>query len=168
MDVGKRFEEDFFKSFPKDDDRISIDRVYDNTGGYAGIAGYCDFNVYMHPHVYHFELKHTYAKSLPFNAITERQMSGMLKKAEVMGVFAGIIVQFDAKLLREQFFMNIQTVKKLQDFGDRKSISIEQFSKYGIPLNGYRLRTRDTFYVVSFLEEIARKGEKKWKLTKEN
>ena len=87
---GKRFENVIRKSFERVEG-VSIDRLNDNTAGFKGIAGICDFIVYREPYEYYFECKSVHGNTLPFSNITETQWNGLLQKSQIEGVFAGVI-----------------------------------------------------------------------------
>ena len=173
---GKMFEEDFYDSFFTEIavgttgktrkiakyPELSIDRVYDNMGGLSGVAGYCDFNVYLYPNLYHFELKHITEGSLPFDNITPRQFAGLLAKSEVPGICAGIVVEFgpSAFCLNEVFYMRIVDVLMLKENCGRKSMTRKMFEDYGIRLFAHKKRTRYTFDVFPWLIQIAKDDEK--------
>lgn len=90
---GKKFEQVVRESFERVPG-VSIDRLNDNTAGFKGIAGICDFIVYKEPYEYYFECKSVHGASLPFNNITETQWNGLFEKSKIKGVFAGIICWF--------------------------------------------------------------------------
>ena len=73
---------------------VSIDRLNDNTAGFKGIAGICDFIVYKMPYEYYIECKSVHGNTLPFSNITDKQWNGMLEKFNILGVNAGVICWF--------------------------------------------------------------------------
>lgn len=87
---GKKFEQVIREAFEKVPN-VSIDRLNDNTAGFKGIAGICDFIVYKEPYEYYIECKSVHGNILPFSNITETQWNGLLNKATIEGVFAGVI-----------------------------------------------------------------------------
>lgn len=96
---GKRFEDVIHKSF-KRVEGVSIDRLNDNTAGFKGIAGICDFIVYKKPYEYYIECKSVHGNILSIHSndikhkygnITNTQWEGLLEKSKIKGVFAGII-----------------------------------------------------------------------------
>lgn len=90
---GKQFENVIRKSFERVEG-VSIDRLNDNTAGFKGVAGICDFIVYKEPYEYYIECKSVHGASLPFRNITDTQWEGLLEKSKIEGVFAGIICWF--------------------------------------------------------------------------
>lgn len=93
---GKQFENVIRKSFERVEG-VSIDRLNDNTAGFKGVAGICDFIVYKEPYEYYIECKSVHGASLPFSNITETQWSGLLEKSKIEGVFAGVICWWTQK-----------------------------------------------------------------------
>lgn len=87
---GKDFEKVIKESFEKVSG-VSIDRLHDQTNGFAGSANICDFIVYKYPHEYYIECKSVHGNVLPFRNISKNQWQGMLEKSKIEGVFAGVI-----------------------------------------------------------------------------
>lgn len=88
---GKQFESVIRQSFEKVPN-VSIDRLHDQTTKYKGTsANICDFIVYKEPYEYYFECKSVHGNRLPFSNITETQWNGLVNKATIEGVFAGVI-----------------------------------------------------------------------------
>lgn len=87
---GKKFEYVIREAFERVPG-VSLDRLNDNTAGFKGIAGICDFIVYKEPYEYYIECKSVHGASLPFSNITETQWNGLLQKSQIEGVFAGVI-----------------------------------------------------------------------------
>lgn len=73
---------------------VSLDRMPDPTNGYMGVRNICDFMVYKYPFQYYFECKCTHETTLHFSYIRDNQWNGLMKKNEIDGVVAGIIVWF--------------------------------------------------------------------------
>lgn len=90
---GKDFENVIKKAFKRFSD-VSIDRLHDQTTGYAGSSNICDFVVYKRPNQYYIECKSTGGKSLPLTRITKNQFEGLIAKSKIPGVIAGVIVWF--------------------------------------------------------------------------
>lgn len=90
---GKKFEQVIRESFERVPG-VSIDRLNDNTAGFKGIAGICDFIVYKEPYEYYIECKSVHGNTFPFSNITDNQLSGLLKKSDIEGVVAGLIIWF--------------------------------------------------------------------------
>lgn len=87
---GKDFEKtirDCFEQVPN----TSVDRLHDQTSGFAGSTNVCDFIVYHRPFIYYLECKSVHGNTLPFSNITKNQWQGLLDKSFVDGVIAGVI-----------------------------------------------------------------------------
>jgi penicillin-binding protein-related factor A (putative recombinase) len=93
---GKQFENVIRKSLERVEG-VSIDRLNDNTAGFKGIAGICDFIVYREPYEYYIECKSVHGASLPFSNITDTQFNGLSEKSQIEGVFAGVICWWTQK-----------------------------------------------------------------------
>lgn len=96
---GKQFEQVVRESFERVPG-VSIDRLNDNTAGFKGIAGICDFIVYKEPYEYYIECKSVHGNTLSIHSndpkhkygnITNTQWEGLLEKSKIEGVFAGVI-----------------------------------------------------------------------------
>ena len=123
---GKQFEEAIKAAFIKHSD-ISLDRFPDPMAGYAGIRNICDFGVYKYPFQYYFECKAFSGNTLNFSsAITKDQWDGLVEKAEIPGVVAGIIVWFIEHDITA--FVPIQELKRIRDAG-AKSLNIKDINE---------------------------------------
>lgn len=111
---GKQFENVIRKSFERVDG-VSIDRLNDNTAGFKGVAGICDFIVYKEPYEYYIECKSVHGASLPFRNITDTQWDGLLEKSKIEGVYAGIICWWTQK--DKTVFIPIQTLELMRTVG---------------------------------------------------
>lgn len=109
---GKDFENVIRKAF-KRVDGVSIDRLNDNTAGFKGIAGICDFIVYKKPYEYYIECKSVHGNTLPFSNITTNQWNGLLEKSKIEGVFAGVICWWVDKDITK--FIPIQFLQMAKD-----------------------------------------------------
>ena len=115
---GKQFENVIRKSFERVDG-VSIDRLNDNTAGFKGVAGICDFIVYKEPYEYYIECKSVHGASLPFRNITDTQWGGLLEKSKIEGVHAGIICWWIDKDVTR--FIPSEVLQKMREDG-KKSI----------------------------------------------
>lgn len=152
LDPGKAFEKDFKESAIKYFDDVSIDRLYDNVGGYAGIRNVCDFILYHIPNQYYFELKSHLEDALPISCITDYQYKGLLVKSQIRGVIAGVLMQFRPS--GQAYFVPIQKIKELRDNGAVK-ITLNDAKKYGksLPIIKKRVKTYD-YNVKALLEDL--------------
>lgn len=116
---GKKFEQVVRESFERVPG-VSIDRLNDNTAGFKGIAGICDFIVYKEPYEYYIECKSVHGNTLPFRNITDTQWNGLLEKSKIEGVHAGIICWWVDKDVTA--YLPIEMLQYLRDKG-YKSVS---------------------------------------------
>jgi penicillin-binding protein-related factor A (putative recombinase) len=151
---GKIFQEDFQKSSLNLPD-VSMDRIYDTTSGFKGHSTICDFQAYMYPFQYYFELKSYDGERIPFSAIRPNQYDGLLEKSKIKGVIAGIIFNF-RKAEKEQYawFVDIRTIEKMKLEG-KKSIKLDDAILLGEPLVGTRKVIRYNYLVHAFLDALS-------------
>ena len=88
---GKDFEQVIKKAFASVPN-VSVDRIPDQMSQYKGSTNICDFIVYRKPYQYYIECKCVYGNTFPLSRISQAQAEGLLKKAEIDGVKAGVIV----------------------------------------------------------------------------
>ena len=79
---GKQFENVIKESFQKVSN-VSIDRLHDQTTGFANSANICDFIVYKEPYEYYIECKSVHGNTLPFSNISDTQWNGLLEKSKI-------------------------------------------------------------------------------------
>jgi penicillin-binding protein-related factor A (putative recombinase) len=128
---GKQFEVDFKTS--AENQNVDINRIYDNVGGYAGIKNICDFIAYQYPNIFYLELKCYSGKSIPVNAVTDHQYTGLLKKSKISGAVAGVILRYED--FTRAFFIEINKFQEYKEDNSRpKSIPIEWAEDNGIEL----------------------------------
>lgn len=160
---GKKFEQVIRESFERVPG-VSIDRLNDNTAGFKGIAGICDFIVYREPYEYYIECKSINRGAFPFSNITDTQWNGLLQKSQIKGVFAGVIcwwIQKDTTL-----FIPIQ-ILEAERLGGKKSIRFDhenQFLGYypsieleieTIEIKGKKKRVFYDYAMEDFLNELS-------------
>lgn len=148
---GKKFEQVIRESFERVPG-VSIDRLNDNTAGFKGIAGICDFIVYREPYEYYFECKSVNRGTFPFSNITDTQWNGLLQKSQIEGVFAGIIVWF----IKDEVtcFIPIQLLVELKN-GGHKSINVKYVDNFVYELGGaFKLvgKKKRIFYEYDMIE----------------
>ena len=151
---GKDFEAKIREAFQKVDG-VSIDRLNDNTAGFKGIVGICDFIVYKEPYEYYIECKSVHGNTLPFSNITDNQWKGMLEKSEIEGVFAGVICWWIDKDVT--LFIPIQTLDFYKYKGD-KSVRYDKFDLWvnyeAIEIKGKKKRVFFEYDMEEFFNEI--------------
>jgi hypothetical protein len=125
---GKKFEDVIKTAFEKVPG-VSIDRLHDQTTGYAGSSNICDFIVYKEPYEYYIECKSVHGNTLSINGnnpkhkygnITNTQWEGLLEKSKIEGVHAGIICWWVDKDVTA--YLPIEMLQYLRDKG-YKSVS---------------------------------------------
>ena len=156
---GKNFErviKDAFLKVPG----VSIDRLHDQTNGYAGSWNICDFIVYKKPYEYYIECKSVKGASLPFANITDNQWSGLLEKSHIPGVCAGIICWFIDKDVTK--FIPIQALQAMK-IDDMKSVKyswdnyVASYYIQNYPIIEMRGKKKRIFFdydMTAFFEEV--------------
>lgn len=152
---GKQFEDVIRAAFEKVPN-VSIDRLNDNTAGFKGIAGICDFIVYREPYEYYFECKSVHGNRLPFSNITETQWNGLLEKSKIDGVFAGVLCWWVDKDVTK--FIPIQLLQhmKLLKFKSIKfdDYTVGTFVYPQIEIKGKKKRVFFDYDMEEFLNEL--------------
>ena len=110
---GKDFEWIIRESFERVPD-TSVDRLHDQTNGFAGSTNICDFIVYHKPIIYYIECKSVHGNTLPFSNITKNQWQGLLEKSKIDGVIAGIICWWIDKDVTA--FLPIQVLQSIKEY----------------------------------------------------
>ena len=125
--TGKRFEENFKKSVPKD---IFYYRLRDGSSAWGGnekvrfqIKNICDSIMYDGDYLYTLELKSTKGKSFSFSNIKEHQIPDLLWCGSFVNVISGFVIDFSD--LDECFFIEINDFKQFYDTTNRKSLSLD-------------------------------------------
>ena len=139
---GKKFEQVVRESFERVPG-VSIDRLNDNTAGFKGIAGICDFIVYKEPYEYYIECKSVHGASLPFSNITDTQWNGLLEKSKIEGVFAGVICWFIDKDVTK--FIPIQLLQKMK-YNGGKSVRYDIIASSGYFIIEIKGKKKRVFY----------------------
>lgn len=150
---GKDFENVVREAFEKVPD-VSIDRLHDQTTGWKGSTNICDFIVYKEPYEYYFECKSVHGASLPFSNITDTQWKGLLEKAKIEGVFAGIICWFVDK--NDTRFFPIQYLQKYKQLGCKSVAAFDDSDDvvHPIEIKGKKKRVFFEYDMEKFLNEI--------------
>lgn len=150
---GKQFENIIRKSF-ECVEGVSIDRLNDNTAGFKGVAGICDFIVYKEPYEYYIECKSVHGASLPFRNITDTQWEGLLEKSKIEGVFAGIICWFADK--NDTRFFPIQYLQKYRQLGCKSVGAFDESDDaiHPIQIKGKKKRVFYEYNMEDFFNEV--------------
>lgn len=124
---GKQFENVIKQAFMQVDG-VSIDRLHDQTNGFANSSNICDFIVYREPYEYYIECKTVHGNTLPFHNISDTQWSGMLEKSHIVGVHAGVICWWVDKDFTA--YIPIELLTDLKNDTERKSVSYNFIEDY--------------------------------------
>lgn len=151
VSIGKKFEErfkyDWNNSFPDG----TIDRLYDNMGGYLAISNVCDFICYNYPNIYYIECKTHKGASFPFTNLTQYDKIKM--KVGLKGVRAGVILWLYEK--DKVFYIPIATITKMKKDG-KKSVGIRSLEEYDIieiPSKKIRTYMESDYSILDTLKE---------------
>lgn len=158
---GKQFEDIVKAAFIAVKD-VSIDRIHDQTTGFAGSKNICDFIVYKEPYEYYIECKSVHGNTLPFSNITDTQWQGLLSKADIKGVFAGILCWWVDKDVTK--FIDIETLECMRLAGVksiRYDYTQEQFNQDRsivdgliVEIEGKKKRVFFEYNMESFFKEV--------------
>lgn len=164
LNRGKQFEEVIKRAFLKVPE-VSIDRLHDQTTGFANSSNICDFIVYKEPYEYYIECKSVHGNTLPFSNISETQWQGLLEKSRIQGVFAGVICWWIDKDVTA--FIPIELLNDLKL--DHKSIRYDYIHDYAnddndllvhrlkpIEIHGEKKRVFFDYNMIKFFKEITR------------
>lgn len=161
--LGKIFEQNFRKSIPETND-IFYYRLKDSASSYYGgneklrfsqdnIAD--AFMFYTNDYVnllLILEFKHHKGKSLPLSCIRKNQLVEMTNASKKSQVLPMIVVFFSD--VEKCYSLDIELVNKFIEESNRKSIPIEFFEQYGIPINVEKLKTNYRYDVEKWLYNI--------------
>lgn len=146
---GKKFEEDFQKSVPKE---WFFYRLKDSSGSWSNDdtksrftpKNMCDFFMYNGEFLYGIECKSFKGKSMPYSNIANHQLDGLFDMSIEFPVFAQGFFLLNFRDLAETYMINAHTVKALKVMTSRKSISLEEARRNGtlIPQQLKRVRYR--------------------------
>lgn len=143
-------------------DGVSIDRLHDQTNGFAGSSNICDFIVYKKPYEYYFECKSTHSNTLSIHSnnpkkkygnISNKQWEGLLEKSPIDGVFAGVIIWFIDKDVT--VFVPIDELARLRKKG-HKSVhyTLKDLDNY-VLLDGKKKRVFFDYDMNSFFYKLS-------------
>lgn len=142
---GKQFEDIVKSAFASVED-VSIDRLHDQTTGFAGSKNICDFIVYKEPNEYYIECKSIHGNTFPFSNVTDRQWQGLLEKAQIKGVFAGVLCWWVDKDVTR--FMQITELDTLKQNGHK---SVRYDKDIGYLIKGKKKRVFFEYDMGDFL-----------------
>lgn len=131
---GKQFEGVVKDSFNKLRD-CSIDRLHDQTTGFAGSSNICDFIVYKYPTIIYLECKSCHGNTWSLSNLTDNQYKGLLEKCKYKGTVPGIMIWWIDRDITK--FIHIEDIKHIKEQG-AKSIKFD--SELGIKIPGKKKR----------------------------
>ena len=155
---GKRFEDNFRNSIPKD---IFYYRLRDNSNTWSNgnktrfaTSNICDCLLFDGEYLFTLELKSTKGKSLPYSNIKEHQINDLLWCSEFANVISGFVIEFDS--LNECYFIKINDFVGFKQCNKRKSLPIEFCRKFGLKIGIEKKKINRKFDIEKFLNEIER------------
>lgn len=144
---GKKFEKDIEKSVP---DYMVCHRVRDSF--YKGAISIADYIIYNYPNIVFLELKSYKGKSIPFNALNDKQLKKLDEERKKLGVKAGVIFNFRDEA--ETYYLEVHKVIDYIIKADRKSFPIDWCRENGIRIKQKLKRTRYSYKVGEFWQEL--------------
>lgn len=144
---GKQFEQVIRCDF--EGDGFCIDRLNDNTAGFKGVVGICDFIVYKYPNIMYLECKSCHGNTFPLSNITQTQWNGLLEKDLFQGVYAGVMIWWIDKDVTK-----FVPIYDLQLFADNGAKSIRFDTALGIEVPGKKKRVFFEYDMEKFWEEL--------------
>lgn len=163
MNKGKIFEQQFKKSVSKIPD-IWFNRLNDGTSSWSRgsetrfqAPNDCDFEVFFGRVLFLLELKNHKGSSLPYSAIRQNQIEKLNMKSKTPWVIPGFLVFFEDH--GRCFFLNAETVYFHKIHGERKSIPISFFEKYGIEISCKKLKVNYNYDIKPLFEALVEECE---------
>lgn len=155
MNSGKRFEQNWKNSIPKD---IFYYRLRDGSSSWGGnenvrfqVENICDSIMFDGEYLYTLELKSTKLKNLPFNNIKKHQIEDLLWCNSYPNVIAGILIEFSK--LSECYFIEISQFKTFYDTTNRKSLPLQFCRENGIKIGVEKKKINSKFDIEKFLKD---------------
>lgn len=161
---GKKFEEVIREAFSHVDG-VSIDRIPDQTMRYKGACNICDYIVYKKPYEYYVECKSVHGNTLSIYSIpkpdkkgvlrgfhgniTDTQWDGLLDKAKIEGVKAGIICWWVDKDVTKWIHIDV-----LNWYYTRGIKSIRYDIADGVEIKGEKKRVFFNYDMEGFFNEV--------------
>jgi recombination protein U len=156
---GKKFEEDFKKSVPKE---YWLYRFRDGTGNFAGgknenvrfqATNICDFEVVTNELVFLLELKSYKGASISFEGIRSNQINQM-SEIDHKKIKAYFILNFREK--EKTFAIEAKKLKEFMETTDRKSIPLQWCVDNGIQIIGEKKKVRFKYNLNNFFDEASK------------
>lgn len=156
--VGKRFEDDFKASVPKD---VYYLRLHDSSIGFDiehstqrfSLKSPYDVVLCYKGQMYAIELKSHKGRSLNFSSksapIKQKQVENLVK-AEKAGAVAGIVINF--RDYDETYFIDAEKFLTFMNTCGKKSVNIDDARNMGILIVEHKKITRSTFEIETILK----------------
>lgn len=155
MNSGKRFEQNFKNSIPKD---IFYYRFRDGSSSWGGNekvrfqqTNICDCMLFNGKILFLLELKSTKGKSLPFSNIKEHQITDLLWASQFKNIICGFVVEFAD--IDECYFMNIKRFEEFLKHTQRKSLPVDYCRNNGIKIGVRRIKINKEFDIKEILNK---------------
>lgn len=159
MNSGKRFEQCFRKSVPKN---IFYYRLKDSSNTWSNgdktrftNTNICDSIMFDGFYLYMLELKSTKGKSLPYSNIREHQINDLLWCDTFANIISGLVVEFSD--YNECYFIEISQFKEFKKSSNRKSLPIDFCKNKGIKIDVEKLKVNKKYNIEKFIYECAEK-----------
>lgn len=155
MNNGKRFEDNFKKSVPKD---VFYYRFKDGTASWDGANtrfqsfNICDCMIFSNKRLYLLELKSTMGKSLPLSRIRQSQLRELTETLVFEDVVAGLVINFSDT--EDTFFLHIDKLVGFINRDERKSIPLTYLEEHGVRIENKKLKVNYKYKVGKFLGEV--------------
>lgn len=158
--TGKRFEENFKKSIPKE---IFYYRFHDSAGTWGGNdnlrftpSNIADCLLFDGKSLFLLELKSCKGKSLPFNNIIgnktkEKQINDLIEANEYTNIICGLVVEFSD--VDEVYFIEISQFKTLSETTNRKSVPIGYCRENGLKIGVEKKKVNIRLDINKFLKD---------------
>lgn len=149
--LGKRAESQIRQWLNRPQDGYAFDRIPDQMTGFYGSKNICDFTCYKKPYMYYIESKATWEDRFEFSRITDHQMTGLLEKSQVDGVFSWVVVLFAS--YQRAIRLDIRDVATALNAGT-KSINIKKISQWGIPYKELKTVPNNRKQFLDYIGEV--------------
>ncbi len=160
MNLGKRFEQNWKNSIPKD---IFYYRLRDGSSSWGGnenvrfqAENICDSIMFDGNYLYTLELKSTKGKSLSFYNIKKHQIEDLLWCSSYPNVIAGFVIEFSELL--ECYFVEISKFKTFYDTTNRKSLPIQFCKENGTKIGVEKKKINSRFDVYKFINDVIKEA----------
>ena len=154
---GKRLEDDFSTSAKEQ--KIKVQRLYDTTNGFRGIANPCDFITTDGSHTLFIECKVTNDIRLPLRNISDNQYVELLDWDSTKGAFGGILVFYNPNEILDGllYFIRLNALDEFcKENPGAASLPISAAQLIGLRVNYKPKRTHISIDVQEFLSNTAR------------